>query len=169
MRRTAVFALVILTAVILQTTLFARLTFFRVSPDIVLVVVISFALIEGPVTGAVAGFAGGMLRDLLLDAPKGLTGLAYLIVGYAVGSIRPYVASTSLMVPVAGVCAGSLAGTALYVVLAALLGQPTGPMPLVVQEVALTALYNTLLVPFVYPVVRKLLRMYRREKVYRWG
>lgn len=169
MRRLALFALVILTAVILQTAVFARLSLFRVSPDLILVAVIAAALVEGPAIGATAGFGGGLLRDLLLDAPRGLTGLAYLIVAYAIGSVRPYVQSTSVFVPVAGVFLGTLCATSLYIVLSVLLGQPAGPAGAVVQEVVLTAVYNTLLVPFVYPVVRKLLQMYRREKVYRWS
>jgi rod shape-determining protein MreD len=168
MRRSAAFGLTILTAVLLQSTVFARLTLFGVSPDLVLAVVISFALIEGPIAGAVLGFSGGLLRDLLLDAPKGLTGLSYLIVGYAVGSIRPYLQTTSVMVPVAGVFAGSLAASALYEVLQAMLGRRTGGFDRAIAVVVLTAVYNTLLVPFVYPPVKRIAGLYRPEKVFQW-
>lgn len=169
MRRFAVFSLVLLTAVLLQTTFFARyVTLFGITPDLVLVVVISLAILEGPTVGATSGFGGGLLRDLLVAAPKGLTGLAYLIVGYVVGIVRPYVQSTSVVVPVLGIFAGSLVGTALYVVLTVLLGEPVYSIVRVAQVVLLTAVYNTLLVPFVYPVVRKITSVYKTEKVYRW-
>lgn len=169
MRRFAVFSLVLLTAVLLQTTFFARyVTLFGITPDLILVVVISFAILEGPTVGATSGFGGGLLRDLLVAAPKGLTGLAYLIVGYGVGIVRPYVQSTSVVVPVLGIFAGSLAGSFLYVVLTVLLGEPIHSPARVAQVVFLTAAYNTLLVPFVYPVVRKITSVYKSEKVYRW-
>lgn len=168
MRRSAAFGLTILTAVLLQSTVFARLTLFGVSPDLVVAVVICFALVEGATLGAVLGFSGGLLRDLLLDAPKGLTGLSYLIVGYTVGSIRPYLQTTSVMVPVAGVFAGSLASSVLYEVLQAMLGRRTGGLDRAVVVVFLTAIYNMLLVPFVYPPVKRIAALYRPEKVVQW-
>ena len=170
MRRFAIFTLVMLTAVLLQTTLFAprTLSLFGVSPDLLLVVVISLSLLEGPLTGAVSAFGGGLLRDLLLNSPKGLTGLAYLLVAYTIGAVRPYVQSTSVFVPVAAVFVGSLAGTALYDVLNILLGQQATPMNEAISQIALTATYNTLLVPFVHPLLKKVCSLYRQEKVYRW-
>lgn len=169
MRRFGAIGLVLLTAVVLQTTLFARyVTLFGITPDLILVVVISLALLEGPVVGAASGFAGGLLRDLLLAAPKGVGGLAYLIVGYAVGSIRPYVPSTSVLVPAVGIFAGSVAGSALYLLLLVLLGGRVDPLGRTVQVVLLTGVYNTLLVPFTYPVIHKVTTTFRREKVYRW-
>lgn len=167
-RRAGLFALLILTAALLQTTAFSRLTLFGVSPDLMLVVVISFALLEGPSTGAAVGFSGGLLRDLLLDSPKGLTGLSYLLVGYVIGSLRPYVQSNSVFVPAGGVLVGSLAGTGLYQVLLVLLGRSALPLGNAVRIIALTSVYNTLLVPFVYPLIRRVSAMYKRDRVLRW-
>lgn len=170
MRRFAIFSFVVFTAVLLQTTLFAprSLALFGVSPDLLLVVVISLALLEGPTTGAVSAFGGGLLRDLLLDGPKGLTGLSYLLVAYTVGAVRPYVQSTSVFVPVAAVFVGSLVGTTLYGILNVLLGQSPQPVREALTETLLVAIYNTLLVPFVHPTIRKMASLYKNEKVYRW-
>src|SRR5438105_12938353 len=155
MRRSLGTSLVILTALILQTTVLGHVALFRVSPDLLLVVVISVALARGPSAGAVAGFAGGVLRDLLLDAPTGLSALAYLTVGYVVGAIRPYVQSSSVAVPLIGVFAGSVVGTAFYTMLTLLLGVPAQPVDRLAQVILLTGVYNTLLVPFAYPLVRR--------------
>lgn len=141
---------------------------FGVAPDVVLVLVICFALLEGPMSGAFVGFFGGFLKDLLVDAPTGLTGLAYLIVGYVIGSVRPYVESTSVFVPIAGVFSGSLAATALYELLKALLGLETLPIGESVQMVLMISTYNTLLVPFVYPLIRRFAYMESSKKVIRW-
>lgn len=169
MRRNAAIGLVLLTAVLLQTTLFARyVTLFGITPDLILIVTISLAIVEGPVVGATSGFAGGLLRDLLLAAPKGLTGLAYLLVGYMIGSLRPYVPSTSVFIPIAGIFIGSVAGTALYTGFSALLGVTlVGPAGLI-RLIILTAIYNTILVPFVHPLVARVMVKVSPEKVYRW-
>ncbi|HMC09338.1 MAG TPA: rod shape-determining protein MreD [Actinomycetota bacterium] len=166
MRRSVGTSLVILTALILQTTVLPHLALFRVAPDLLLVVVISVALARGPSAGALAGFAGGVLRDLLLDGPTGLSALAYLSVGYVVGAVLPYVQSSSVAVPLVGVFAGSLAGTAFYNVLALLLGVRAQPLNRMAQVVVLTAVYNTLLVPFAYPVVRWVTANPRGEPLY---
>lgn len=168
-RRVAAFGLLLLTAALLQTTLFARyLTLFGTTPDLILVVVICFALVEGPMVAASTGFAGGLLRDLLLVAPKGLTSLAYIIVGYLVGTVRPYVQSTGVMVPVLGIFSGSVIGNVIYLTLLALLGEALAPAARLVQLILLGSLYNTLLTPFVYPVVRRVAVSVKPEKVYRW-
>lgn len=168
MRRVLVFALTLLTAVLLQTTVFAQLKIAGVSPDLLLAVVISFALLEGPSAGATLGFSGGFLRDLLLDGPTGLTGLSYLVIGYVVGSVRPYIGTNSVLVPAVGVFVGSVAATGLYEVLQPLMGQRTPPFSRAISVVMLTALYNTILVPFIYPSVRRIASFYRPEKVYQW-
>jgi rod shape-determining protein MreD len=155
MRRSVGISLLILTALLLQTTLLPHVALFRVTPDLMLVVEICIGLVRGPSSGAAAGFAGGMLRDLLLDAPTGLSALAYLTVGYVVGAIRPYVQSSSVAVPFVGVFAGSVVGTAFYTMLALLLGVPAQPLDRLAQVILLTGVYNTLLVPFAYPVVRR--------------
>ncbi len=155
MRQSVGTSLLILTALIIQTTILPHIAPFRVVPDLLLVIVICVALVRGPSAGAVAGFGAGLLRDFLLNAPTGLSALAYLSVGYLVGAVRPYVQSSSVVVPFVGVWAGSLAGTAFYVVLSLLLGVRAEPLDRITQVVALTALYNTLLVPFAYPVVRR--------------
>jgi hypothetical protein len=46
-------------------------------------------------------------------------------------------------------------GTAFYTMLALLLGVPAQPVDRVAQVILLTGVYNTLLVPFAYPVVRR--------------
>lgn len=154
MRRSAGIPLLILASLIIQTTVMPHLSLFSVMPDLILVVVICVALVQGPSAGALAGFAGGLLRDFQLNAPTGLSALAYLSVGYAVGAIRPYVQSTSVTIPLMGVFFGTAAGTAFYIGLSVLLGVPAEPVGRLVQVVVLTSVYNTLLVPFVFPAVR---------------
>ena len=52
------------TAVVLQSTVFARLGLPGATPDVVLVVVLVIALVAGPTVGAVTGFGAGVLVDI---------------------------------------------------------------------------------------------------------
>jgi hypothetical protein len=85
-----------------------------------------------------------------------------------IGSLRPYVPSTSVFIPIAGIFIGSVAGTALYTGFSALLGVTlVGPAGLI-RLIILTAIYNTILVPFVHPLVARVMVKVSPEKVYRW-
>src|SRR5439155_22559672 len=96
MRRALSWTVVVLTALVLQSTLFSQVTLKGVKPELVYLVTIVLAFLEGPATGAVAGFAGGMAQDLvLLDHPKGITALTLTLVGYSVGMIRQYIVTPS--------------------------------------------------------------------------
>ena len=93
-------------------------------------------------------------------------GTTWTVNAYVVGAILPYVQSSSVAVPLVGVFAGSLAGTAFYNVLALLLGVRAQPLNRMAQVVVLTAVYNTLLGPFAYPVVRWVTANPRGEPLY---
>ncbi|MGH2770711.1 MAG: rod shape-determining protein MreD, partial [Actinomycetota bacterium] len=167
MRRLLFPGLLLAGALTLQAAVFNRLAIFDVAPDLILVVVISIALLQGPTAGALCGFGAGMLRDLLLGAPVGLGGLTYLLVGYGIGSVRCGVGGSGVSVSVVGTLVGSLFESALYVVLLALSGQPLAPASRVIQVVLVGSLYNPALALLVHPAVRKVLAPPRREVAYR--
>ena len=75
LRRTLALAAVIVTALLLQSTVFSQIKLLGVRPELLYVVTISMAILEGPNEGAIVGFAGGMAQDFLLDQPKGITAL----------------------------------------------------------------------------------------------
>src|SRR2546421_12337060 len=107
MRRVISWTVVVLTALVLQSTLFSQVTLAGVKPELVYLVSIVLAFLEGPSSGAVAGFAGGMAQDFLLNQPKGITALTLTLVGYAVGTIRQYIVTPSPLLPVALVAGGT--------------------------------------------------------------
>ena len=84
---------------------------------------IALALLEGPGSGALAGFVGGMAQDFLLNHPKGITALTLTLLGYAVGQLRAYVSSPSPWLPVVVVGAGTFAGVVFHGVISFLLNQ----------------------------------------------
>src|SRR6266487_4828453 len=100
MRRALLWGAIVLTALVLQSTVFAKVTLAGAKPELVYMVTIILAFLEGPSSGAVAGFAGGMAEDFLLNQPKGITALTLTLVGYSVGLLRQYIVSPSPLLPV---------------------------------------------------------------------
>jgi rod shape-determining protein MreD len=167
MRRALSWTVVVLTALVLQSTLFSQVTLAGVKPELVYLVTIVLALLEGPASGAVAGFAGGMAQDFLLNQPKGITALTLTLVGYAVGTVRQYIVTPSPLLPVVLVGGATTAGVLFYGVVAFLLGVTVGTSYLV-RVALLAGLYNAVLTPILFPVLRRVAEASRARKVFRW-
>jgi rod shape-determining protein MreD len=86
-RRAIVSAVLLLLAVLIEVTVLAPLPFPGATPTLVLVVVVILASQFGAATGALAGFAGGLLLDIAPPAAGtiGISALLLTVVGYAVG------------------------------------------------------------------------------------
>ena len=96
-------ALVVITAVVLQTTLFTHLRIDGVVPDVGLVCVLAVAYEDGPDTGAWFGFVMGLSIDLFLTTPLGLSALSFALTGYAVGVFQAgMVRTTPRLAPILG-------------------------------------------------------------------
>jgi rod shape-determining protein MreD len=168
-RRTLLLIAVIVTALLLQTTVFADIRLLGARPELMYLLTIVFAFLEGPASGAVAGFAGGMAQDFFLDEPKGITALTLTLLGYAVGTIRQYVVSPSPVFPVVLVGAGTFVGVLFNRTVAFLLGQLDVSFLYILRVAALSALYNAILTPLLYPLLRRAIEgTARSRKVARW-
>ncbi len=116
-------ALVIFIVLMVQQTVMVALRIGGAHPDLLWLLPITAALLDGPETGAIVGFWAGLAFDLVLPTPFGLSALVGCVLGYAVGSLttaadpRP-----TWLKPVAAV-AGSVGADMLFAVLGAILGQ----------------------------------------------
>lgn len=155
MRRAIVFIAVIVTALLLQTTVFPTITLLGVKPELLYLVTVVFAALRGPEEGALFGFIGGLAQDFLLNMPKGITALTLTILGYTVGLARQYITSPSPLLPAILVALGTAGGVAFHQAVAFLLGEEEGPFGYVAKVVLLTAVYGAVLTPIFYPILRR--------------
>lgn len=81
----AAVSVLVFVAALLQATLFSSLDVLGGTPDVLLLVLIGVALLRGSVQGAVAGFAGGLLLDVLALDTLGQTALVLALAGYGAG------------------------------------------------------------------------------------
>jgi len=154
-------ALLLATALVLQTAVFPALTLLGFRPDLLLLVVVGVAVHDGPPAGVRVGAVAGLLADLLVvQASAGVFVLVYGVVGYAVGQVRPYLAPHSLSAPTLVAFVASVAGTAAYGVFTGLLADRSVPWELVVQVALAVGLYNALLSPGVNLLVGALVQRY---------
>jgi rod shape-determining protein MreD len=76
---------VVFVAALLQVTLFASLDLAGGTADALLLSLLAIALLRGAVAGAVAGFFGGLLVDVMTLDTLGVSALLYALAGYWAG------------------------------------------------------------------------------------
>ena len=168
MRRTLAWIAVVVTALLLQSTIFAQIKLGGAKPELMYLVTVVMAMLEGPSSGAIGGFSAGMAQDFLLNDPKGITALVLTILGYVVGTVRQFITTPSPALPTLLVGAGTAAGVLFYGFVAFLLGTLPGDVLFLLRVAFLSAIYNAILTPLVYPALRRVAESTRTTKVHRW-
>ena len=148
-------AVVIVVGVILQTTLFSTgLRVFGVTPDVALVLTVAVAYYQGPERGAAFGFFAGLVIDLFLNTPFGLSALSFALVGYGIGVVQSGLVRASRWVPPVMGVLGGLAGGALFVCIGALAGREELLALRSMKVVIIAGVYDAFLALVAFPVAR---------------
>lgn len=154
-------------ALAIQVSFLARLGLPGSTPDLVLVVVAGIALTYGATTGAVAGFAGGLLVDLAppADHAVGQWALVLTLAGYAAGLAGERTAPPVLVRPATVLGIGALTAAATLAALSVGI-LVDGWWPGVADAATLigsAAAYGAVLSLVVVPLVRAPLRWAARQ------
>lgn len=156
-RRFLLGAVSVVTAVLLQVTVVGRLPLPGVAPDLVLVLVVAYALAEGPMSGLVTGWFAGLLCDALSVHELGRMALAYAIAGYVTGMLQDETERSTLQ-PFGAVALGALLALGAYLSVGILLSDPRVTMHALARSLVSTVPYDVVLTPFVVPLVAGLVR-----------
>lgn len=145
-------------ATILQAGIAPHLAVFGVVPNMFLLVVVTLALVEGPIPGAFAGFTAGLLLDMLGTSAIGPWALVLGVVGYVAGTLNAHMFAEGWLLPVSVVFMASVLSEFSYGILLAVLGIG-GPFVVVLTHIVVpAAVYNTALAVLVYPWLARMLR-----------
>ena len=163
--RVGLVTLAVVTALVLQTTVFPHLAWRGVVPDLVLLVVVAAGLVRGAQFGMVLGFFAGALVDLAppADHVAGRWALALMLVGYVAGRVR------SDVLPSVGTClvtvaACSFLGSSVFALSGLILQDADASIPDLLQVVLAAIVWNVVLAAFVLPPVTRALDRLEPER-----
>ena len=146
-----------LVTVVIQEAVVSQISIFGISADLTPLMVMSVGLLAGSLTGAVTGFATGLLVDTVLVQTLGITSLPYIAIGYWAGRLRELRDPAHGLVPLAaGAAATAIAGVGMTV-LQFLLGVDAPVSLLLLQQIFVTILVNSLISLPVYALVRRII------------
>jgi rod shape-determining protein MreD len=109
-----------------------------------------------------------MAEDFFLNQPKGVTALTLTLLGYTVGLARTYIVSPSPILPTLLSTVGTFCAMCFYQLVRFLLGNLDLHAVEFFRIALLVAIYNGVLTPIVYPVLRRVFEGSRPQRVVRF-
>jgi rod shape-determining protein MreD len=161
---------------IVQLSAVSQVTVFGVPADLSPLLVASVGFIAGSIPGAVFGFGLGLFVDVSLFQTLGVSSLVFTAVGYGAGRIRELRDPAHGLAPVAVGAVATLIAAIGFSLLQFLLGVQAPVSLLLVRQILMTVVLNTLLALPVYALMRRLLLPFlpddprrRRRRAYTTG
>lgn len=108
MKRKIVTGLIILICFLLESTLFHKLTFASISPNLMIIIVSAFGFMRGYKTGMTVGFFSGLLVDLFWGNMLGFHMLIFTIIGYLNGAFERLFYDEDIKLPIVLITASEL-------------------------------------------------------------
>jgi rod shape-determining protein MreD len=150
--------LALVLAVVLQLSTFSQMPILGGQFDIVVLVVAAVAYYAGSISGCAVGFAAGFLLDLLSGATMGASSLVLTAVGYGVGRFSEVRDPSHGLLPLAVGAVATGAWVLAFAAVSFMLDVGATVSPLVLRDMLVTVLLNTLLALPIFIGCRKLLR-----------
>lgn len=153
---------VLVVAIVVQTTLASDVRVLGVAPDLLVLVAICGGLVAGSEVGCVLGFVAGLAADAFLTTtPFGLSALTFCLVGFGVGVLRNNVLRDSwLLAPIVAFVA-TVVSVVGFVAFGDVVGQ-TGPSAAgsswVIRVALVEGVWAAALSIVVHPVVARAAR-----------
>ena len=160
MKRKVITFFIILISFLLQSTLFVKLKFDAVSPNLMLVVTSSFGFMRGRKSGIAVGAISGLLVDIFWGQLLGFHTLLYTVIGYLNGSFERLFYDEDVKLPIVLISASEfLYGICIYVFVYMLQGDfafGTYLFSIIIPELVYTILVTLILYQVILHINRKL-------------
>jgi len=145
--------IVFVVALVIQLTVFVDVRIFGVAPELLALVAVVAAFFVGPERGPVIAFVAGLLWDVYLPTPLGVSAVIFAVVAYVVATLNEGLFHDTRGQLVGVVAVGSAASVIGY----ALLGAIVGEGGLISADLIVIALVvgasNAVLAPIAAPIM----------------
>lgn len=160
MKRRLITFLIILLCFLLESTIFGRLAFASVKPNLLIIVTASFGFMRGKKTGMTVGIISGLFMDLFWGSTLGFYTLLFAVLGYINGCFRRLFYDEDIKLPIALITASELIyGLVLYICFYMLQGDFSFGgylIKIIMPELVYTILVTLVLYQIILHINRKL-------------
>jgi len=150
--------LIVFVAVLVQVSVVSQIPLFGGRANLIPVAVAALALLGGSLTGAAAGFTAGLMLDLAMGMSLGGSSLVFTFVGYLIGRFAELRDVSHGLLPIAVVAAGTLGYDVAYGAITFMLDIEATVSLLVLRDMLVGLLLNSLLALPLFALVRRIVR-----------
>ncbi len=150
--------LLLVLALVLELSAVGQIGLFGGHVDLVPLVVAAIAYYAGSIAGAVSGFAMGFLVDVAAGQTMGASSLVLTAIGYGVGRFRELRDPSHGLLPIPVGAAATAAWVTAFAAVSFMLDVGATVSPVVIREMIVTVLLNSLLAVPVFAGCRRVLR-----------
>ncbi|MCK4436366.1 rod shape-determining protein MreD [bacterium] len=152
-------ALLLITALVLQTTLLSPQQLHGVRPDLILLLSVFAGLYRGETKGGLVGFLGGLLEDFFSGGLLGMGALSKTVAGTLAGFLGNKLYRESPLVQLTVALAAVIAHELLYLCLSSIYTVPPFLLAKIIKLISLNIAINTALSLPIFWGLRKILRI----------
>lgn len=159
MFRKLMFAILILFVYVLQVTVFSTLSLGGITPNLMIILTVLFALLRGDMAGLIVGFFCGLLNDVFWGDVLGFYAMTLMYIGFLAGKFNRIYYAEDIKLPVAIVSVSTLTyGIVCYIILFLMRGRLEFGYyftKIILPEMLYTVVITILIYPFILLVGKK--------------
>ncbi|MDF2635961.1 MAG: rod shape-determining protein MreD [Pelosinus sp.] len=149
---------VLVVTLILQSTVVPLVSFKGIHPDLLLVIVVSYALLTGKENGVGVGFFAGLLQDLVSGSIFGINTLSKLATGYIFGMAERKVFKEHVLLPILATSVATILNGLIGMILLIIFGYKVDILSALMQNIVPLMVYNLIVAVPVHHVVYRLIK-----------
>ena len=153
MKRNIILFFIILCGFVFQTTLFQALSFGGISPNILIIITVSYGFMYGKKCGMVTGFLCGLLMDVFYGDVLGFYALVYLYIGAANGVFHSIFYQEDIKLPLVLILASDFVYSFTCYVLLCLLRSRFDIIFYLKHVILPEVVYTIFVTVFIYPCI----------------
>lgn len=151
-------ALILLIVTLIETAILSNITILPAVPDLILICVLYFSLLNGKMYGETTGFVSGLFLDFLSGAPFGFNCLFRTVMGYIAGSLYGFVNYSGFVIPMVMGAVGTIIKAFLIWIISLFFPSFVYTYTIISIPFLFELILNSLLTPFIF----KLLNVFSR-------
>jgi rod shape-determining protein MreD len=155
--RALILSIGVILAVAIQATWLAHLPG-HVTPDLVLIMVVSLGLLRGPDQGLVFGILAGFFMDLLSGGIIGVQALTKMALGFTSGFMEKTIFKDNILIPAITVFVATLVFESFNIIMYVAFNAHYNFFRTFLSTILPMAIYNAIFTPLIYYLVLKMER-----------
>lgn len=150
---------------IFQTTMISSIAMDKVKPDLLFIATISISILYGPVIGLLSGLGIGSLVDILSGRTGSFCAIIFAVLAFLSGMLEKRVFKENIFIPAGIIMVGSMVKEIFFYFINFSWAGEFSLKYIILNIILLKSVYNLILTPFIFLIIKFIILPKDRFKV----